>query len=106
MMPSDLPIACSLSASEMSGRMAEIASLGRAAIVSAAVDGAHAVLRFRVDGDIRQRLATVVAAEAECCAFLDLHLRDDSEATVLTIDGPPDAEPIVRELVAAVEGRS
>lgn len=103
-MPSDLPIACSLSASEMSGRMAEIASLGRAAIVSADADGTHAVLRFRADHDIRRRLATVVAAEAECCAFLDLHLHDEPDATVLTIDGPPDAEPIVRELVSAFRG--
>lgn len=61
--------------------------------------GTRALLRFRPDA--RDRLAAFVAAEAECCAFLDLELRDDPDAVVLRIDGPDGAETIVHDLAAA-----
>lgn len=100
-MSADSPIACSLSAAEMSARLAEMAAVGSQALLSAATDDRGAVLRFRAGADIRGRLAAVVAAEAQCCAFLDLELRDEADAVTLTVTAPAGAEPVLADLVAA-----
>src|SRR3954449_1167600 len=100
-MPTGLPIACSLSASELPRRLAEMAALGRAALVAVERTGTRARLRFRADTEIRERVAAVVAAEAECCVFLDMTLRDENDAVVLTIGAPADARLVLDELVSA-----
>ena len=91
-----MPIACTLTATQMADRRAEMAAIGRAALL-----GARAVVRFRADAETRRRLEAIVAAEAECCAFLDLALRDQDDALALTIGAPPEARPVRDELVAA-----
>jgi hypothetical protein len=99
-MTTELPIACSLTAAEMPGRLAEMADLGRSALLSVERDDTRAVLRFRADAEICERLAAIVAAEAKCCAFLDMTLTDEHDALVLKISAPADARPILDELVA------
>jgi MerR family transcriptional regulator, copper efflux regulator len=103
-MPTDLPIACSLSADELPARLAEMAAVGRTALDAAEVDGRRAVLRFRTVGDTRERLASIVAAEQQCCAFLDLRLLDEPGMVVLTVDAPEGAETVLAELVGAFRG--
>jgi hypothetical protein len=103
-MTTELPIACSLTPAELPARVAEIGAIGRANLLSAEVEAGRAVLRFRSGGAVRERLASVVAAEAECCAFLAMTLRDEADLLVLTIEAPSGAEPVVRELVTAFEG--
>jgi hypothetical protein len=105
-MPIDLPIACSLSATEQSSRLAEMRAIGRAALLSANVAGRHATLRFRAGGATRERLAGIVAAEAKCCAFLEMELREDAEAIELIIDAPAGAESVLAELVDAFDGHA
>jgi hypothetical protein len=100
-MTSELPIACTLTGDEMSARRGEMAVLARD-LVSADAQETRAVLRFRQAPATRERVAAFVAAESRCCAFLRMELRDDPDALTLTIDGPPDAEPILGELVAAI----
>jgi hypothetical protein len=102
-MPTDLPIACSLSATEQSSRLAEMSAIGRAALLSANVAGGHARLRFRIGGETRERLAGIVAAEAKCCAFLDMELREETEAMELVIHAPDGAESVLAELVDAFD---
>ncbi len=104
-MPTDLPIACSLSAGEQSTRLAEMSAIGEAALLSADVASRHAALRFRAGGATRERLAGIVAAEAKCCAFLDMELREERQAIELIIDAPAGAEPVLAELVGAFDGR-
>jgi hypothetical protein len=99
-MTAGVPIACTLTAAEVPQRMAEIAALGAGSLVSAQITGARAVLRFRARPGTRERLETIVAAEAKCCAFLTMRLDGRGDALVLTIDGPHDAEPVLRDLVA------
>jgi hypothetical protein len=97
----ELPIACSLSATDLERRQTELAELGRETLVHVRRgEGVAMVLRFARDRDTRKRLERVVAAEAECCAFLDLRIADD-EGLELTIDGPADAAPVIDELAAA-----
>jgi hypothetical protein len=98
MEPTDLPIACSLGADELPKRLAEIRAVGADALIAAEPDGR---LRFRGDPRTRARLEAIVAAERDCCAFLTFDLGEDRGELTLSIAGPPDAEPVARDLRAA-----
>jgi len=94
-------IACSLSASELSTRVAHIGALGRDALIDARRDGSCAVLRFAATPGVRKQLDAIVAAEAKCCAFLAMTLADESDGLVLEILGPEGSELVVQDLVDA-----
>jgi hypothetical protein len=83
----------------MSVRAAEMAAIGRASLIGAEAEDGRAVLRFRVDA--RDRVAAVVAAEAECCPFLTMRLREEPGALVLGIEAPASAEPVLEGILAA-----
>src|SRR5256885_11449909 len=100
-MPTDLPIACSLSAAELPARLAEMNSLGRSALLGVERKEATAVLRFRRGAETSERLVAVVAAEARCCAFLAMELPETPDALALTISAPRDALAVLDGLVAA-----
>src|SRR5688500_7841948 len=99
------PIACSLSAAQYPGRLAELRAIGAAGLLGGEGTAAAPVLRFRADGDIRERLAAVVAAESRCCAFLELALAREADTLTLTITGPNAAAPVVGDLVDAFSAR-
>jgi hypothetical protein len=103
-MPAELPIACTLSAAEMPARLEEISALGDR-LLSRHDDGRRVILRFRGDGDTRGRLEALVAAEARCCAFLELTLSEDDEAISLTILAPEGAEEALGEFAVAFARR-
>jgi hypothetical protein len=103
-MPDELPIACSLSATELPVRQTQMAVLGRDALVAARVAGTHAELRFAAGAGVRERVQRLVAAESQCCAFLTMRLDDAPGEVRLTIDAPEDAEPVLGELVNAFRG--
>lgn len=92
------PIACSLSADELPGRLAEIRAVGKDALLSVSSDGA---LRFRADETTRRRLEAIIAAESLCCSFLSFDLRKHAGALVLSVTTPEGAEPLARDLVHA-----
>ena len=100
-MPEELPIACSLNASEFPARRRQIAELGRDALVDARVDGGHAQLRFAAGAGVRARVERFVEAESRCCAFLAFELTDGADEVLLCIAAPSDAEGALGELVAA-----
>jgi hypothetical protein len=104
-MSTDLPMACSLSDNDLTERLAEIAQLGRAALLEAHHDGTHAELRFAVGAGVRQRIDAIVAAESRCCAFLAMHVSDAPTSVVLTIDAPAGADEAVAEIVDAFRGQ-
>jgi hypothetical protein len=103
-MPDELPIACSLSATELPVRQAQMAELGRDALVVARVAGTQAELRFAAGSGVRERVQSIVVAERECCAFLTMRVDDAPDEVRLTIDAPEDAEPVLAELVDAFRG--
>jgi hypothetical protein len=51
-------------------------------------------------------LRAAIAAEARCCAFLELDLRRAADALVVTIDGPEEARPVIAQLFAPLSGSS
>ena len=103
-MPTEMPIACSLGASELPERLADMADLGRAALIDAHTEPLHAQLRFAAHVGIRDRIEAIVAAESHCCAFLTLRVTDEPDAVVLTIAAPGGAEMVLAELVDAFRG--
>jgi hypothetical protein len=98
-MARELPVACSLSATDLPARIAEIGAVGREGLLGARVGQAGALLSFRPD--VRERLAAIVAAEAQCCAFLAMSLEDGAGVVELRIEAPPGGEPAMHDLVAA-----
>lgn len=100
-MPSPTPIACSLSATQLPVRLAEMAALGRDALLDSRSDRTRAQLRFAARAHVRERVDAVVAAEGRCCAFLAMEVREEHDAVVLTIVAPEGAEPVLSELVDA-----
>jgi hypothetical protein len=101
----DLPIACSLSATELPQRLAAMAELGSAALVAAHTEQRRARLVFAADAGVRERVEAIARAEAECCAFLSMRVTGEPDRVVLTIEAPAGAELVLAELVAAFRPR-
>jgi hypothetical protein len=100
-MSAQLPIACSLSATELPLRQAQMARLGRDALVGATVAGRHAEVRFEARSGVCERVERVAAAERRCCAFLTIRVEESRGEVRLIIDAPDGAELVLEELVAA-----
>jgi hypothetical protein len=96
-----LPIACTLSAPDLEVRAAELRAIGGDGLLDVSEEEGRAILRFRPDPALRTRLEAVVAAEAECCAFLDFRLDHGDDATVLAISAPNGGGEMVHGLAAA-----
>jgi hypothetical protein len=100
------PIACSLSAGDLQQRLAEIAAVGGDSLVGRALEDGRHVLRFQPGPATRDRLERIVAAEADCCSFLDLDLTERDGELVLTIAAPADAQLVADGLALAFAGGS
>lgn len=102
------PVACSLGATALEQRVAAIAEVGAAGLVSrSTADGRH-LLRFRAGGQMKGHLEEIVAAESECCSFLDLRLSEENEELILSIaapDGGQEAAAGLAEAFGAPGGR-
>jgi hypothetical protein len=100
------PVACSLNASELQVRLAEIAAAGAEALIASEAEGDRHLLRFRAGTETRRRLERIVAAEAECCSFLELELElsEAGSELVLAIAAPGDGQAVADELAAAFTG--
>lgn len=70
-MPAELPIACSLTATELPARLAEMTTLGRDTLKDVLHETGHAELRFAAGHSARERIEAIVQAEAQCCPFLN-----------------------------------
>jgi hypothetical protein len=100
------PIACSLGAGELEQRLAAIAEIGADSLISRDVDDRRHLLRFRAGAANRIKLEEIVAAEEECCSFLDLSLADEGGELVLSIAAPEDSQALADDLARAFAGAS
>jgi hypothetical protein len=100
-MTEETPIACSLGAGELEQRLAAIAEIGAESLVGRETEGDRHLLRFRSDAGTRERLEGVVAAEKECCSFLDLTLGEEDGELLLSISAPRDARGLADGLAIA-----
>jgi hypothetical protein len=95
-----MPIACSLDAAGLEGRRAEIAAAGQA-LRDVQTAPRQAILRFASGKRTRERLAAIVAAESQCCAFMGFDVRVYAGEVVVTISAPAGAEAVLDDFVAA-----
>ena len=91
----DLPIACTLSPDGMTARHALIDALASDGLLDRSATDTGLRVRLRDTPEIEERTRALVAAEAECCAFLDFELGREDGALVLDITGPADARPVI-----------
>lgn len=105
-MTEGLPIACSLGAGDLKQRLSEITAIGEESLIGHEDDEGRHLLRFRSDAATRRGLEETVAAEAECCSFLDLALEMRGGELVLSIAAPEDGQGVADELAAAFAGAS
>jgi hypothetical protein len=101
-----LPIACSLSAGDLKQRLSAIAEIGEESLIDHATEDGRHLLRFRSDAETRKRLEEIVAAEMECCSFLDLALEERGGTLILSVAAPQDGQLVADELTAAFAGVS
>jgi len=95
------PVACSLGANDLQRRLDEIAAVGAASLIARDTeDGVHR-LRFRSDPRTHHRLEEIIAAEAECCSFLDLELTEHGDELVLTLTAPGAGQDVADGLAVA-----
>jgi len=96
----DAPIACTLDASSMPGRLADwSAVLAHVRSRSATPDGA---LRVELDDALQlDELTAVVAAEQQCCAFFAFAITIDHRGVGLEVRAPEGAAAIVASLFGA-----
>jgi len=99
------PLACSLAAGDLAERADAIAEIGADSLVADEREGGRRLLRFRKGEEAKRRLEGIVAAEAECCSFLDLSLDEGDDWLVLSIAAPAGAEAVAEELATAFSGR-
>lgn len=99
-MTTDDPIACSLGAADLEQRLAAVATVGADSLIAHEVRGGRHLLRFRGDGVTRRQLEEIVAAESQCCVFLNLSLSDEDGELLLSIAAPDDAQAVADGLAA------
>jgi hypothetical protein len=97
-------IACSLSARDAAEREQWLARL-IAHATSVATSGSGATVTFAADPALERELRALANAEAECCPFLAITVRGDSDRLVMTLDGPPDARSLILEMVGLADER-
>jgi MerR family copper efflux transcriptional regulator len=99
-----LPIACSLSDEDRRARLREFSSLSSRVLGAESTGGGGSLIRFRPDGDTQSQLRRIMAAERECCPFLDLSLTENESDLTLSIEAPEDAKPMIAEIVDTLTG--
>jgi hypothetical protein len=96
----DLPIACTLTTDGMTARRALIDALAADGLLERSATASGMRVRLRDTPDIAQRTRALVAAESQCCAFLDFHLGREDGDLVLDIGGPEGARPLIETFFA------
>ncbi len=96
-----VPVACTLGADDLRRRLEEIAALGHESLTGRAADGEAWVLRFRRAPATRRRLESIIAAESECCPFLEFDLGEERGELELRISAPSEGTAVAAELARA-----
>ena len=90
--------ACSLSAAEGAERAARWRALLDTHLLSRTATTFGQRLAFPSDPEVIGELDALVAAERDCCPFLDLTIERFDHAVILGVSGPPEAAEIVETM--------
>ena len=90
----EVELACSLSNDDLQGRMLAWRELGATAI-DRTLEPGRVTTTYPPDPAIAERLDALIAAEAECCAFLEFDVRRSADSLVVELRYPPEFEPML-----------
>jgi hypothetical protein len=102
-MGTEIPIACTLSATDNRGRLAQIAALSRDALRHVERRGLTLDLRYAPEAAARVR--QLVEQERTCCAFLQFYLQESADEVRLLVTAPPAAADALPDLLLELTGR-
>jgi hypothetical protein len=94
--------ACSLPPDGLRERLELLAEIG-ANLLEREDEGGRHVLIFRAGAETRRSLERIVAAERECCSFLDLAIREEPGRVVLTVEADGDGALVAAGFAAAFD---
>ena len=99
----DLPIACTLTESELKERRRTVLNLIRdSAIDAASIPGGYSY-RFRPSSEALSQLFNLVDLERQCCAFLTFKIVVEPQQPIaLEVSGPPNAIDVVADLFGSL----
>lgn len=97
----ELPVACTLGADDLAGRLDEWRAMSAAATGRARTADGGLRIAFGRSVDVAA-LARLVAAEQECCAFYSFAIVVDRDGTALVVHAPDGAEQMLDALFGAV----
>jgi hypothetical protein len=92
----ELPIACTLDASEAELRLTQWRRVGEHAKLAAHLAGHRLAVTYQPQ--VLAQLQDLVQAERGCCSFLDWSLEESPEQVVLTIRSDENGEPELSRL--------
>jgi hypothetical protein len=98
----ELPIACTLNASDGAARLARWQALSAGAQASVQRSDRELVVRYRLQDGVGEELEELVAAERECCSFADWELTQAQDHAILRIRS--DAEGLAGIVGAVASG--
>ena len=95
----DLPIACSLTESELRERRQDIMDAFRSMQVTAIELADGYAFTFPASSEALQRIAELVDLERQCCAFLTFKIVVEAANAVMRMEvtGPGEAKKVIRE---------
>ena len=94
--PPELPIACTLDPAEQADRAELARGIGARSLLAWAETDRGASMRFEAQAE--SDLRSLIAAESQCCAFLEFDLRRDGDELLLSVEGPEEARPLILAL--------
>jgi hypothetical protein len=104
-MPDPVPIACTLPAAQLPGRLAEFHDLYASAVRAVErVTPRHVRLRLAGAADLEATARDLLTRERQCCAFYDFALTPLGDgALTLDVRVPAGAEPVLALLARDAE---
>lgn len=102
-MATDVPIACTLSATDYRSRLATIAALSRDALRQ--VERRGLTLDLRYAPEVGARVRALVEQERTCCPFLTFTVEETADEVRLLVSAPERAAEVVPELLFELAGR-
>jgi hypothetical protein len=100
---------CALPTDALRERLELLGRLGGENRLESRTEGDRHVVVFRASPAVRDALERIVAAEAECCSFLDLTITEERGAgeepdrLVLTVAAPPEGALVAAGFAAAFD---
>ena len=95
----DLPLACTLDGAALAERRARWEALSERARAGGERTPGGVLLRYRPEPGVVDELRELVRLEGDCCAFLELILRDEGAEVLLEVSGPPEAAEVIDAFV-------